>query len=53
MGRYVFPGFILTHNAQLTMSIIVLLAFVVCGGLLFELLRVVPEIWGMLTRVLG
>ncbi|PKY03031.1 hypothetical protein P168DRAFT_328122 [Aspergillus campestris IBT 28561] len=32
---------------------VVLLAFVVCGGLLFELLRVVPEIWAMLTRVLG
>ena len=26
-------------------SVVVLLAFVVCGGLVFELLRVVPEIW--------
>jgi len=24
---------------------IVVLAFVVCGGILFELLRVVPELW--------
>jgi hypothetical protein len=28
---------------------IVLLAFVVCGGLIFELLRVVPEIWSAIT----
>lgn len=43
----------LIYIARSSPSIPVLLAFVVCGGLLFELLRVVPEIWGMLTRVLG
>lgn len=33
----------------------VVLAFVVCGGLIFELLRLVPELWniimGMLAKV--
>ncbi|OKL61187.1 hypothetical protein UA08_03939 [Talaromyces atroroseus] len=30
---------------------IVLLAFVVCGGLVFELLKVVPEIWSAIVSV--
>jgi len=34
---------------------IIVLAFVVCGGLVFELLRLVPELWniimGMLAKV--
>jgi hypothetical protein len=30
---------------------IALLAFVVCGGLLFELLRVVPELWSAIVSV--
>ncbi|KAL1987524.1 hypothetical protein VTN96DRAFT_3451 [Rasamsonia emersonii] len=28
---------------------VVLLAFVICGGLVFELLRVIPEIWSAIT----
>jgi len=28
---------------------IVVLAFVVCGGILFELLRVVPELWAVIV----
>jgi hypothetical protein len=27
----------------------VLLAFVVCGGLAFELLKILPEIWSTIT----
>ncbi|KAJ5583840.1 hypothetical protein N7450_006504 [Penicillium hetheringtonii] len=30
---------------------VVLLAFVVCGGLLLELLRVVPELWSTVASV--
>jgi hypothetical protein len=40
----------------LTLSIVVL-AFVVCGGLLLELLKVVPELWStiaaMFSRITG
>ncbi|KAJ5085619.1 hypothetical protein N7532_010390 [Penicillium argentinense] len=36
---------------------VVVLAFVVCGGLLLELLRIVPELWtsiaAMLSRLTG
>ncbi|KAK2750072.1 hypothetical protein FQN57_004564 [Myotisia sp. PD_48] len=32
---------------------VVLLAFVVCGGVLFELARVVPEIWGLISSFLN
>ncbi|KAL1878306.1 hypothetical protein Plec18167_004373 [Paecilomyces lecythidis] len=32
---------------------IVLLAFIVCGGVLFELLRVVPEIWSVVASSFG
>ncbi|KAJ5124608.1 uncharacterized protein N7515_008433 [Penicillium bovifimosum] len=36
---------------------LVLLAFVVCGGLLLELLRIVPELWSTVsswvTRLMG
>lgn len=28
---------------------IVVLAFVLCGGMIFELLRVVPELWGIVS----
>jgi hypothetical protein len=35
----------------------VILAFVVCGGLILELFRIVPEIWNtvasMLSRITG
>lgn len=35
----------------------VLLAFVVCGGLLLELLRIVPDLWSTVvswfTRIIG
>lgn len=30
---------------------VVLLAFVICGGLAFELLRVVPEIWSTIASM--
>lgn len=30
---------------SISKPLIALLAFVVCGGLVFELLRVVPELW--------
>lgn len=29
----------------------VLLAFVVCGGMFFELARIVPEIWGYIASL--
>jgi len=32
---------------------VVVLAFVVCGGLILELLRVVPEIWNAVASVLS
>ncbi|KGM92156.1 hypothetical protein PABG_11343 [Paracoccidioides brasiliensis Pb03] len=31
---------------------VVVLAFVVCGGMLFELLGVVPELWGAISAFL-
>ena len=38
-------------------NLLVILAFVVCGGLLLELLRIVPELWStvasMFTRITG
>ncbi|KAJ5674857.1 uncharacterized protein N7477_004791, partial [Penicillium maclennaniae] len=39
------------------LTTIVVLAFVVCGGLLLELLKIVPEVWStvasMLSRLTG
>ncbi|KAL1967316.1 hypothetical protein VTN77DRAFT_3362 [Rasamsonia byssochlamydoides] len=32
---------------------VVVLAFVICGGLVFELLRVIPEIWGAISSFFG
>jgi len=32
---------------------IIVLAFVVCGGLVFELLRLVPELWNIITGILA
>ncbi|KAE8554568.1 hypothetical protein TMatcc_005880 [Talaromyces marneffei ATCC 18224] len=37
------------QKSPVSIGWIVLLAFVVCGGLIFELLRVVPEIWTAIT----
>jgi len=36
-------------KAPVSTGWIVVLAFVVCGGVLFELLRVVPELWTMIA----
>ncbi|EZF13167.1 hypothetical protein H112_06316 [Trichophyton rubrum D6] len=33
-------------KSPISMGWVVLLLFVLCGGLVFELLRVVPAIWG-------
>ncbi|RMJ28319.1 hypothetical protein PHISP_00796 [Aspergillus sp. HF37] len=30
---------------------VVVLAFIICGGLAFELLRVVPELWSFVTSM--
>ncbi|CAG8908765.1 unnamed protein product [Penicillium egyptiacum] len=44
-------------KSPLSASWVVLLAFVVCGGLLLELLRIVPDIWSTVvswvTRITG
>ncbi|KAJ5472438.1 hypothetical protein N7530_006439 [Penicillium desertorum] len=44
-------------KSPLSASWVVLLAFVVCGGLLLELLRIVPELWSTVaswfTRITG
>ena len=32
---------------------IVVLAFVVCGGIFFELLKLVPALWDFIVRVLA
>ncbi|OJJ43017.1 hypothetical protein ASPZODRAFT_154984 [Penicilliopsis zonata CBS 506.65] len=32
---------------------LVILAFVVCGGLIFELLRIVPELWSAVGSMFG
>ena len=54
MGRYViYLHMILASKLverQLLMDL-VLLAFIICGGLAFELLRVVPEIWSLVTSM--
>ncbi|KAJ5555459.1 hypothetical protein N7535_007894 [Penicillium sp. DV-2018c] len=46
-----------TAKSPLSASWVVLLAFVVCGGLLLELLRIVPELWSTVsswvTRLMG
>ncbi|CAL5867752.1 uncharacterized protein PFLUO_LOCUS1972 [Penicillium psychrofluorescens] len=42
-----------TSKAPVSTTWVVLLAFVVCGGLLLELLRVVPEIWSYVTSMLS
>ncbi|KAL5360755.1 hypothetical protein BJX96DRAFT_150812 [Aspergillus floccosus] len=42
------------QKSPVSIGWVVLLAFVVCGGLAFELLRIVPELWsavvGMFKR---
>ncbi|OQD76823.1 hypothetical protein PENDEC_c003G03447 [Penicillium decumbens] len=44
-------------KSPVSASWVLILAFVVCGGLILELLRVVPEIWStvasMLSRLTG
>ncbi|KAJ5766396.1 uncharacterized protein N7511_004012 [Penicillium nucicola] len=44
-------------KSPVSASWVVILAFVVCGGLLLELLRIVPELWStvasMFTRITG
>ncbi|KAJ6015061.1 hypothetical protein N7540_009652 [Penicillium herquei] len=44
-------------KTPISASWVVILAFVVCGGLILELLKVVPEIWStvasMISRVTG
>ncbi|KAJ5922678.1 hypothetical protein N7516_010381 [Penicillium verrucosum] len=44
-------------KSPLSASWVVLLAFVVCGGLLLELLRIVPDLWSTViswfTRITG
>ncbi|KAF9885119.1 hypothetical protein FE257_000696 [Aspergillus nanangensis] len=34
-----------SSKSPLSIGWVVILAFVVCGGLAFELLRIIPEIW--------
>ncbi|KAL4745074.1 hypothetical protein BDW72DRAFT_66716 [Aspergillus terricola var. indicus] len=43
------------HNAKPSLSTgwVVLLAFVVCGGLIFEVLRIVPQLWSAIASVLN
>jgi len=41
------------HKSPISTGWVVLLAFVVCGGLIFELLRIVPELWTAITHFLG
>ncbi|KAL1977689.1 hypothetical protein VTN31DRAFT_548 [Thermomyces dupontii] len=36
-------------KAPISTGWIVLLAFAICGGLVFELLRVVPELWSSIS----
>ncbi|KAJ5291126.1 hypothetical protein N7478_000377 [Penicillium angulare] len=46
-----------TPKASLSAGWVVVLAFVVCGGLLLELLKIVPDLWStvasMISRVTG
>ncbi|KAJ5355325.1 uncharacterized protein N7496_012537 [Penicillium cataractarum] len=45
------------NKSPISTSWVVILAFVVCGGLILELFRIVPEIWNtvasMLSRITG
>lgn len=49
IGMYYLLYSYVYQRDQLADRWLVLLAFVVCGGLAFELLRIVPEIWSFLT----
>ncbi|KAJ5899818.1 hypothetical protein N7495_004562 [Penicillium taxi] len=40
-------------KAPISAGWLVILAFVVCGGLLLELVRIVPEIWSTVASVLS
>ncbi|KAJ5591768.1 uncharacterized protein N7459_002137 [Penicillium hispanicum] len=40
-------------KAPVSASWVVILAFVVCGGLVLELLRIVPELWSTVTSTLS
>ncbi|KAL4886376.1 hypothetical protein BJY04DRAFT_179049 [Aspergillus karnatakaensis] len=40
-----------SSKPSLSTGWVALLAFVVCGGLIFELLRVVPELWSATVSV--
>ncbi|QKX62512.1 uncharacterized protein TRUGW13939_09673 [Talaromyces rugulosus] len=37
------------QKSPVSIGWVVLLAFVVCGGLAFELLKILPEIWSTIT----
>ncbi|BDD56505.1 hypothetical protein MAP00_001953 [Monascus purpureus] len=40
-------------KAPVSMGWIAILAFVICGGLIFELMRIIPELWTVITSVFG
>jgi hypothetical protein len=40
-------------NQQLLTTDIVILAFVVCGGIFFELLKLVPAFWNFVIGILA
>ncbi|KAH8698248.1 hypothetical protein BGW36DRAFT_142305 [Talaromyces proteolyticus] len=39
------------QKSPVSIGWVVILAFVVCGGLAFELLRIVPDIWSAITSL--
>ncbi|KAJ6103265.1 hypothetical protein N7486_005692 [Penicillium sp. IBT 16267x] len=42
-----------TTKTPISASWLVILAFVVCGGLILELLKVVPEIWSFVASTIS
>ncbi|KJF60940.1 uncharacterized protein CIMG_13334 [Coccidioides immitis RS] len=40
-------------KASLSTGWVVVLAFVVCGGVMFELVRVIPELWGLISSLIS
>ena len=54
LGVYNSELFILAvSNQQLLTTDIVILAFVVCGGIFFELLKLVPAFWNFVIGILA
>jgi len=41
------------QKSPVSVGWIILLAFVVCGGLIFELVKLVPELWKFLNNILA